>query len=689
MWLAPLLLTLSASARPPSAARGPGVVRWTLVGARPTAARSLPASYQAYAGITLTLEPRRQGFNYRFDVAPGGDPSAIRMRYEGAAGVVAEGASLRIHAGGRTLCERGLRCFQDDPVREVACWYDVGRASDGAAEVAIRVGAYDRRGALVIDPTIAWSSYLGGEGIDQGWGIAVDGSGNAYVAGTEYSVDFPSAGGFDTSQNGQEDAFVAKVDASGSSLAWGSYLGGAGYDEAFAIAVDGSGNAYVTGRTESSDFPAAGGFDTELDGLRDVFVTKVDSSGSSLAWSSYLGGSDFEEGDGIAVDGSGNVYVTGYAHSSDFPSAGGFDTTYDGTFDAFVTKVDASGSSMVWSSFLGGSNDDYGLGIAVDGLDNVYVTGYTLSSDFPAVGGFGTSPGLGEDAFVAKVDAAGSSLAWSSYLGASNNDRGYGIAVDGSGNAYVVGRTYSSDFPSAGGFDSTRGGPLDAFVAKVDAAGSSLAWSSYLGGSDADTAFAIAVDGSGNAYVTGTTTSSDFPSAGGFDTTYHAGSDAFVTEVAAPGSSLAWSSYLGGNGDDHGRGIAVDDAGNVTVGGDTYSFDFPATGGFDTVQGSQDAFVTRIGAATCGDGSCGPAETCANCPADCGACSEPTPDASGADANTDGATEADGPTETDGGNGGGKSSGGCCSIGAAPSGPASGMVWMVAAAIAILARRRC
>jgi hypothetical protein len=288
------------------------------------------------------------------------------------------------------------------------------------------------------------------------------------VTGWTYSTDFPTPSGFATTKRGSYDAFVTKVNANGQSLAWSSYLGGAGKDEGHGIAVDGNGNVYVTGKTESSDFPTTGGFDTTLglDGL-DAFVTKV-TAGGSLAWSSFLGGTIGDTGNGIAVDGNGNVYVTGETASTDFPTTGGFDTTHGGLIDAFVTKVNATGS-LVWSSFLGGSFIDIAHGIAVDGSGNVYVTGSTTSTDFPTPGGFATTNRGSYDAFVTKVNANGQSLAWSSYLGGSSIDFGYGIAVGGNGNVYVTGSTTSADFPTMGGFDTALGGSDDAFVVHEDA----------------------------------------------------------------------------------------------------------------------------------------------------------------------------------------------------------------------------
>jgi hypothetical protein len=505
-----------------------------------------------WPGVAFVVEPRRHGLAYRFEVAPGADASAIRLRWRGALAVRAaeDGGALEIETGAGVLRENGLRCLEGG--KEIGCRYAApARFRDPAGgewDVGFALGARDHRRAFVIDPVIAWSSYLGGTGTgeDTGLGIAVDAAGNAYLTGYTYSPDFPSAGGFDTTLGGTTDAFVTKVTASGT-LAWSSFLGGGGDDYGRGIAVDAAGNAYVTGQTSSTDFPSAGGFDTTRGGDSDAFVTKVSVSGT-LAWSSYLGGSLNDYGYGIAVDAAGNAYVTGATKSSDFPSAGGFDTSLGGPWDAFVTKVNAAGASLAWSSFLGGSNDDEGYHIALDTGGNAYVTGTTYSSDFPSGGGFHTTYRGGfSDAFVTKVKAAGASLAWSSYLGGTGNEYGIGVAVDADGNAYVTGSTTSADFPSTGGFDTTFGGGGydDAFVTKVNAAGSSLAWSSFIGGAGSDFGRAIAIDGVGNAYMTGTTYSSDFPSTGGFDTTLGGTYDAFVTKVNLNGT-LAWSSYLGG-----------------------------------------------------------------------------------------------------------------------------------------------
>ena len=307
---------------------------------------------------------------------------------------------------------------------------------------------------------------------------------------------------------------------------------------------------------------------------------------------------------GIAVDGAGSAYVTGYLDSTDFPTtAGAAQTTYaGGVTDAFVTKLNATGSGLVYSTYLGGSDDDRGNGIAVDGAGSAYVTGFTLSTDFPTTAGATqtTYAGGGNDAFVMKLNAAGSGLAYSTYLGGTDDDRGNGIAVDGAGSAYVTGLTLSTDFPrTSGAFQTTYAGDLDSFVTKLEATGSGLVYSTYLGGSRRDTSVDIAVDGASSAYVTGHTLSTNFPTTAGAAQTTHGGDfDAFATKLDATGAGLVFSTYLGGSGSDAGQGIAVDASGSAYVGGYTSSANFPTTAGAapPTISGIFDAFVTKLDA---------------------------------------------------------------------------------------------
>ena len=320
--------------------------------------------------------------------------------------------------------------------------------------------------------SLIYSSFLGGSLSNLGFGIAVDGAGNAYVTGRTSSLDFPTTlGAFDASHNGGLDVFVAKVDSSGGSLLYGTLLGGSSADIGRAIAVDGAGNAYVAGGTQSPDFPTTpGAFDTSLDGNSDAFVAELDSSGGNLLYSTVLGGSSGDGVGGIAVDGAGDAYITGATASSDFPTtAGAFDTSLDGIQDVFVAKVDSSGGSLLYGTLLGGSSADTGSAIAVDAAGNAYVGGWTQSPDFPTTTGASDASHNGlRDSFVVKIDPSGGNLIYGTFIGGGSNDEGKGIAVDGVGNAFVTGATYSSDFPrTTGAFDTSFDGSVDVFVAKV------------------------------------------------------------------------------------------------------------------------------------------------------------------------------------------------------------------------------
>ncbi|MGH7812424.1 MAG: SBBP repeat-containing protein [Candidatus Binataceae bacterium] len=342
----------------------------------------------------------------------------------------------------------------------------------GAHEAVFTVARYDRTKPLTIDPGLVYSTYLGGGGTDVGTAIAVDSTGDAYVTGITSSPNFPTTtGAFDTRPCGC--AFVTKLNVAGSALVYSTYLGGSGRDRGYGIAIDSSSNAYVTGETSSTDFPTtATAFQTSLGGkgATNAFVTKLNATGSALVYSTYLGGNGDDTGYGIVIDSSGNAYVTGQSDSTNFPITLGAFQTNSGA-NAFVTKLNKAGSALVYSTYLGGSGNNIGTGIAIDSSGNAYVVGDTTSIDFPTTArAFQTANAGDYDAFVTELNAAGSALVYSTYLGGSNDDQGYRIAVDSSGNAYVAGQTDSTNFPTTSGAFQTgyTGGSDDAFVTKLD-----------------------------------------------------------------------------------------------------------------------------------------------------------------------------------------------------------------------------
>ena len=547
---------------------------------------------QIYDGINLKYYGNGRQMEYDFIVSPGADYSQITIQYEGAKSIsINDIGELVVETKWGEVIQQRPVIYQMENNSRVAITGKYRKIGDNS--FGFKLSSYNPELSLVIDPLLSYSTYLGGSASDIGWAIAVDGSGNAYITGQTVSSDFPTEGEYQTIQ-GATNVFVTKLNPSGNTLVYSTYLGGNAIDVGHGIVVDDSGYAYISGRTLSSDFPTESEYQT-YQGDWDGFVTKLNSSGNALVYSTYVGGSDTEFCYAIAVNSSGNAYVTGYTTSSDFPTEGAYQT-YQGSQDGFVTKLNFSGNALIYSTYLGGSDRDLGLGIAVDGSGNAYITGFTVSSDFPTVGEYQTYQ-VKEDAFVTKLNSSGNALVYSTYLGGGATDVGKGIAVDSSGNAYIVGYTSSSDFPTEGEYQTDQGG-LDAFVTKLNSSGNALVFSTYVGGSSGDEGWGVAIDGSGNAYITGFTHSTDFPTERAFQADQDT-IDAFVTKLNSSGNALVYSTYLGGSDRDFGFGIAVDDSGSAYITGRTESSDFPTEGEYQTYQGNYDVFVTKFDPVCC------------------------------------------------------------------------------------------
>jgi hypothetical protein len=431
---------------------------------------------EVYPGIDLIYYGNQRKLEYDFVVQPGVDPNLIHMSFEGA-----EKLSLD-ETGNLVLHVEGGEVIQDAPIiyqlkggvrKRVEGHYQLL----ANAKVGFQLDKYDRTKPLVIDPTLTYSTYLGGTGEDDGRGIAIDSSGAAYITGSTFSTNFPTSSAFQGANAGSQDVFITKLNAAGSALTYSTYLGGSGDDNGIEITVDSSGSAYITGETSSTNFPTSSAFQGANAGSQDVFITKLNAAGSALTFSTYLGGSGDDNGLGIIVDSSGSAYITGATASTNFPTSSAFQSSSGGGTDGFVTKFNAAGSTLTFSTYLGGSGTDAGFSIAVGSSGSAYITGQTSSTNFPTSSAFQAANAGGNDTFLTKFNSAGSALTYSTYLGGSGSDIGRGIAVDSSGASYITGETASSNFPTSSAFQSSSGGKTDGFVTKLNSAGSALTYS--------------------------------------------------------------------------------------------------------------------------------------------------------------------------------------------------------------------
>jgi hypothetical protein len=563
-----------------------------------------------YDGVSLDWYANRAGeLEFDLTLAPGVDPTGIRLRYTGAGRLAVDGSgALVLYAGGQRLRQAPPVVYQEaDGVKhELRGRYVL----HGDHRVGFALAGYDTTLPLVIDPVITYSTYLGGSGDDNPIWSDIDQAGNFYVTGVTSSPDFPTTrGAFQPAfGGGDSDAFVTKLNRSGSALVWSTYLGGDAFDAAIGLDVDRHGNVVVTGATGSSGFPTTpGAFQPAFaGGDSDAFVTKLDGKGSRLLFSTFLGGGSSEAGFISFFDQAGNVYVEGETGSADFPATpGSFQPAFaGGDADGFVTKLRPNGRRLVWSTFVGGSGFDGAHDGELDRAGNFYLDGPTDSADFPVTAGafqpaFGGGP---TDAWVAKLNRTGTRLVYATYLGGEGEEDVLDLTTDRAGNAYIPGLTSSADFPVTGhAFQRTYGGgPLDGYVTKLNPSGTRAVYSTYLGGGDLDLAGSVRVDRHGVAHVPGVTGSTDFPVTGGaFQAGYGGGpTDAFLVLLSRDGSELEFGSYLGGSGEDgsSGAGSWLDGKGNWYIPGFTDSTDFPVTpGAFQTENGGGfDVFLVKV-----------------------------------------------------------------------------------------------
>jgi hypothetical protein len=542
---------------------------------------------EIYAGIDLKYYGNGKQMEYDFIVSPGADYSQIQIRYDGAKSLaIGNNDELRIKTEYGEIIEQPLFVYQDidgekKPIN--GQYFIIGNNTFGFA-----IDSYDPQLALVIDPILKYSTYLGGSNIEENYGIAVNAAGEAIVAGYTLSANFPLVNAYQSTII-NFDIFVTKFNSSGSSPIFSTYLGGNGQDLGNGVALGKSGSIYVAGASLSTDFPTVNQYQLDQGG-EDVTVTKMSSAGNSLIYSTYIGGSADESATAIAIDTAGAAYLTGYTTSSNYSTVNPYQTDQI-DYDVIVTKVSSSGSSLVYSTYLGHSGLDFANDITVDESGSAYVVGNTTSTSFPTLNPYQTDQ-ASLDGFVTKFSPAGATLEYSTYLGGNGLEQCWGIDVDTGGAAYITGYTSSTNFPTLTPYQTDQAG-FDAFVTKLSNTGSNIFYSTYLGGDSSDYGRAIKVDSYGNAIIAGHSSSSTFPllhSHQGHDSR----DDAFVAKLDAAGTSLIFSTYLGGDSTDGAWALALDPMGAAYVTGTTQSPNFPTLNPYQTDQGVHDVFVAKV-----------------------------------------------------------------------------------------------
>lgn len=547
-----------------------------------------------YPGIDLAFYGTQKSLEYDFIVSPGADTSAISVGFEGVDEIeVGAGGDLVLKVGERTIYQRRPVVYQDinSERKSVPARY----VRKGGKSIGFAIDGYDASRRLIIDPVLEYSTFLGGTGDDTGQAIAVDAIGNAYITGVTSSTDFLTSQSLQAVHGGGLDIFVTRLSADGSTIQFSTYLGGAGNDVGNGIALDVTGAIYLTGNTTSTDFITSNPLQDANRGASDAFVAKLNPAGTLLIYSTYLGSGGDDVGYGIAVDGTGNAYVTGYTTAGDFNTVSPLQPAYGGDFDAFVAKINAAGTALDYSTYLGGSSGDIALTIDVDTMGQAVVAGFTTSTDFNTQNPLQSTPRGGLEGFVSRIAANGSALVYSTYLGGSDDDRCNSVAIDSVGRVYVTGTTSSTDLTTVNPLQNQLKGISDLFIAVLNAQGNGYDNVTYLGGSGLESGRAIAVNPAGDIFLTGETNSTDYPLKNPLQGANSGGVEAFVTKIKAGGSELVYSTYLGGGKTDSAYALAIDGAGNAFVTGSTDSVDFNVSNAFlSNNLGGLDAFVSRI-----------------------------------------------------------------------------------------------
>ena len=556
-----------------------------------------------WPGVGMTFREDRSRVEVEYTLTPGTEIGEIRLRFDGDVTIESDGSLLVRTATGEFREDKPVLYQEVSSVRtEVTGGFH--KTADGLITYS---ADYDPALPLVIDPSIQFSGYFGGTGEDNITAVAVNSKFDVVVAGWTSSYDLPSLGGARTSSGGGVDAFVASFNPAGGQMIFCTYLGGSGDDRAFGVAVDASNDTYVTGWTQSTNFPVVGGVQSHLSGVRDAFITKLNPAGSALVYSTYLGGTGVDYGNAIAVDSLGEAVIVGDTTSTNLPvTAGVFQRTLAGGQDAFVARLAANGASLSFLTYFGGNSTDNGTTVGIDPTGPIVIGGGTNSTNLPVLLAFQPHSGGGQDGFVTKFNSTATALIVSTYIGGSGGTPGApeqvnSLIVAPSRNIVAAGITSSANFPvTAGAFQTAYGGgQTDGFVSKIQGTTGVLMGSTYLGGSLNDGINGIADDENGKLYVTGFTLSIDFPlarpaqgaSAGGINGSM----DGFVASFLGALTAMPFGTYLGGSGSDSANAIAVDSMTSIVVAGQTGSTDFPVSGTLGNVSNEYlSSFVTKF-----------------------------------------------------------------------------------------------
>lgn len=552
-----------------------------------------------YPGIDCTFTLTPMGLKYDLILQPGADPDDVRIMYEGADSLnTSSEGNLKVRVGKTELIEERPVAYQTvvDHRVSVECEF----ATEGNV-VSFVAGGYDPDLPLVIDPLV-FSTYVGGDSDEKARDITMDDDRNIYVTGYTESENFPTtAGSYSTSKTGVNDIFVFKMDPEGKDLIYSTFIGGSGRNMGEGITLDNLKNAFILGLTFSPDFPTTNeAYDRTYNGYSDLVVCKLNDDGSELLYSTYIGGSGYDYSSAIALNDENNAVLLGNTRSSDYPTTtGAYDTTHNGEVDILCTTLNAAGSDLVSSTFLGGGNEDWGRDMVLGPDDEYLITGGTDSPDFPTTdGAYDTEKSGGDDVIICSMLSDGSDLEYSTFVGGADGESGQGL-IRGQGNVvYVTGDVRSEDFPvTNGSFDESYNDSPDAFILEFDMSGSELLYATFFGGTSIDQGWDITLDGLGNPVLTGFTESEDFPvTNGSYSQSFSGIRDVFVCRVDIDHDRLLYGTYIGGSGYEFGNALVIAGSDEVIICGESFSQDYPTTeGSYDgSANGAVDVIITRV-----------------------------------------------------------------------------------------------